>query len=397
MIISRGRADFQRAWPWWRLIMTGLICLALVLSAVMSWHYLAGGSMIGCGGGSPCEQVLSSHWSAIAGILPVSGLAMGAYLAMLVASLFIGPGTEAQIRRLAWGIILILTGSVAGSAIWFTIIQKWVIGNFCPYCMTTHITGLLLTALVIWRVVTDSQGSTFRIFPALGISFSGLVLAGILVAFQVSLKPSAVYSEGESQKIMPAIDYQTAPMVGSPEAPYIVTLLFDYQCSHCQKMHFLLNEAIRIYSGKLAFVLCPSPLNASCNPYIPPGTDAFKNSCELARIGLAVWLADREAFPVFEDWMFTFDSGDFWMPRSLETAMAKAIELVGQEKFDAAWADPWIGQYMQTSVMIFGQTLQSGKGGIPKMIFGSQWVTPQTDNAEDLVMILQKSLAVPLP
>src|SRR5512137_1317376 len=140
--------------------MTGLNIIALVLTMIMSWHYLTGGSIAGCGGGSPCEQVLSSRWSAIAGILPVSGLAAGVYLTMLVASLFIGQATEAPIRRLAWSVMLILAGSIAGSAIWFTILQKWVIGDFCPYCMTTHICGLLLTALVIWRAIKEFGSKT---------------------------------------------------------------------------------------------------------------------------------------------------------------------------------------------------------------------------------------------
>jgi uncharacterized membrane protein len=419
MVIYKDKTRLQRYWPWWRWIMTGFNTLALVLSVIMSWHYLVGGSMAGCGGGSPCEQVLNSRWSVIAGIFPVSGLAVGVYLAMLVASLFIGVDTEAPIRRLAWSMMLILVGSVAGSAIWFTILQKWVIGDFCPYCMTTHITGLLLAALVIWRairevdnhskdnplknraIVKDGSPVTskriFRPLHAMGLVLSGLVLAGILAAFQVIFTPSAVYSDGESQDNLPAIDYQAVPMVGSPDAPYIVTLLFDYQCTHCQKIHFMLSEAVRIYAGKLAFMLCPAPLNTKCNPYIGQDVDAFKNSCELARISLAVWFARQESFPAFENWMFTFESGDSWYPRSLENARAKAVELVGQAKLDAALSDPWIGQYMQTCVSIYGQTIQGGKGGIPKMVFGSRWVIPEPNNADDLVMILQKSLAVPNP
>ena len=127
--------------------------LALALSAYLGWHYVAGGPVIGCGGpGAPgCDQVLNSRWATVGGVLPVSGLAAGAYLAMLAASLFIGPATAAPVRRLAWGAMLVLAGAAAGSAVWFTIVQKWVIGAFCPYCMATHITGLLLAALVIWR------------------------------------------------------------------------------------------------------------------------------------------------------------------------------------------------------------------------------------------------------
>ena len=401
MVIYKDSTRLHLYWPWWRWLMMVLTLLALVLSSIMSWHYLVGGSMAGCGGGSPCEKVLNSQWSLIAGIFPISGLAVGVYLAMLVASLFIGPATEVPIRRLAWSAMLVLVGSVAGSAIWFTILQKWIIGDFCPYCMTTHITGLLLAALVIWRAIMESDDQTaipvIHPKPATGLAIIGLVLAGILAVTQVVFSPSAVYSEGESQDNLPALDLRSVPIVGSPDAPYVVTLLFDYQCSHCQKIHFMLDETVRRYDGKLAFMLCPTPLNTQCNPYIPRDVDEFKNSCELAKISLAVWLAKREVFQAFENWMFMFESGDSWHPRSLETARAKAVELIGQATFDAAWTDPWIGQYLQTSIRIYGQTIQNGKGGIPKLIFGSHWVIPEPYNADDLVMILQKSLAVPTP
>ena len=177
----------------------------------------------------------------------------------------------------------------------------------------------------------------------------GLALAGILAACQVIFTPPAVYRGGESQNNLPAIDPHAVPLVGSPDAPYVVTLLFDYKCPHCQQLHFMLDEAIRRYGGKLAFALCPAPLNSKCNPYIPRDVDEFKDSCELAKIGLAVWVAKREAFPAFDRWMFSLESGDRWHPRSLDAARAKAVELVGQAKFDAAQADPWIDRYMQTS------------------------------------------------
>ena len=419
MTTNKEKTDIQRSWPLWRWVFTGLNTLALVLSGIMSWHYLAGGTMVGCGGGSPCELVLNSQWSVIAGIIPISGLAIGLYLALLVASLFIGHNTEESVKRLAWSVMLIIVGSVTGSAIWFTILQKWVIGHFCPYCMTTHITGLLITVLVIWQANKESRKkskdvppinpfkvqknsisktqSTIRPLSVMALPLVGVVLAGIMATCQVIFKPSSVYRGGESQNNLPMTDYKNVPIVGSPDAPYIVTLLFDYQCPHCQKIHFMLDEAIRQYSGKLAFAICPAPLNPRCNPNIPQEVDAYKNSCELARIGLTVWIAKREAFPVFENWMFSFDSGDRWRPRSLESARAKAIELLGQEKFDSALTDPWIDRYLHYCIQIYGQTIQSGKGGVPKLVFGSHWVIPEPYSADDLVMILQKSLSVPRP
>ena len=161
-------------------------------------------------------------------------------------------------------------------------------------------------------------------------------------------------------------------------------------------MHFMLNEAIRRYDGKLAFALCPAPLDNQCNPYIPQAVDYYKDSCELVRIGLAVWLADREVFPAFENWMFSFESGDRWHPRSLDATKAKAVELIGQAKFDAARADPWIEQYLKTSIQLYGRTIQSGKGGVPKLVYDSRWVIPEPYSADDLVSILRDSLGVPM-
>jgi hypothetical protein len=352
-------------------------------------------------------------------MLPVSGLAMGGYLAMLFAVFFIGSTNELAIRRLAWKVLLVLAGSVAGSAVWFTIVQKWIIGEFCIYCMTAHITGLIIAVLIFWRAVrepetrsTDSlqqnladvegtplSGSALIVRPLHATRFflAGLALACIMAVSQVSLTSSGIYSDGSSQENLPVIDSKTVPMIGSPDAPYVVRLLFDYQCPHCQKLHFMLNETVHRYNGKLAFVLCPTPLNTQCNPYIPRDVGAFKNSCELAKIGLTVWLAKREAFPAFENWMFTYETGDRWHPRSLEAARKKAVALVGQSVFSTASSNPWIGSYLQSCVRIFGETLQGGNGGIPKLIYGSRWVIPEPSNTDDLIMILQKSLALPKP
>jgi hypothetical protein len=285
--------------------------------------------------------------------------------------------------------------------------------------MITHIIGLLLAALVIWRAMKEfgdpsgdieprnparrQNDSTIipsrvnKVMPVLGKSMIGLVFAGILAAFQIGFSPPAVYRDGESQDKLPVIDYHAIPMIGSSDAPSIVKLLFDYNCPHCQQLHLMLNEAVRRFDGKLGFALCPTPLNTQCNPYIPRDADEFKTSCELARIGLAVWVAKRDAFSDFDNWMFTFESGDTWSPRSLESAKTKAIELVGKGKFDAAWTDLWIEQYLQTCIRIYGQTIQNGNRGVPKLIFGSRWVIPEPRNADDLVMILRKSLAVPDP
>jgi len=419
----------HRFWPWWRWALTGSIALALALSIYLSWHYVTGGAVIGCSGGEPCDQVLRSRWSSVGGVFPVSGLAAGAYLAMLVASLSIGPATAAPIRRLAWRALLVLVGTAAGSAVWFTAVQQWIIGSFCPYCMATHLIGLLLAVLVVWRaplqfdddsaeaVPVDVAPHTapsaakaapaaavsaarprrvIGVLPAIGIAAVGMASAGIMAVCQVVFTPAAAWRDGESPATVTAIDPRAAPLAGSPDAPYIVELLFDYQCPHCQQMHFMLEEVIRRYQGKLAFALCPAPLCNQCNPYVPQSSNAFNDSCELAKIALAVWVAKRDAFAEFDRWMFSLDSGERWRPRNAEAARTKAVELVGQAKFAAARTAPWIERYLQTSVRIYGDTIQ-GSGAVPKLVFGSRWVVPQPRNPADLVMILRDRLALPPP
>ncbi len=398
-----------------------------MLSGYLGWHYLVGGSVIGCNGGSGCDQVLSSQWSAIGGVLPVSGLAAGAYLAMLLASFYLGPATEASVRRLAWQALLVLVGAAAGGAVWFIGVQKWFIGAFCPYCMATHLTSLVLAAVVFRQAVRRAaggptegrwdhpesmpgEGMAVEAVPvpvgksddirreiglrtATGLALAGLALAGLMAAGQVVLAPQIVSPAGEaSGHRLTTVDPHTVPMVGSPDAPYVVTLLFDYECPHCQRVHGMLDEVVRRYGGKVAFALCPAPLNPRCNAYIPQETEAFKDSCELTRIALAVWVAKPGAFGDFDRWMYTPAPGRLWHSQTVEAANAKAIELTGQAAFAAALSDPRGERHLQTSVRIYGET---GANAVPKLVFGSHWVNPEPRDEGDLIQILQTSLGLP--
>ena len=396
----------QPSWPWWRCAIAGLSALGLTLSGYLGWHYLAGGSVLGCDGGSACDQVLSSRWSVIGGVVPVSGLAAGVYLALLLAGFYLGPDTEAPVRRLAWQAMLVLAGAAAGSAAWFTVVQKWMIGAFCPYCMATHLTSVVLAALVIWRVPrrptgidpakpapAPNQGTAAK--AVTGLALVGLTLAGLMAAAQVAFAPRAVYQAGESTgPHLIAVDPQTMPVLGSPDAPYVIALLFDYNCPHCQRLHAMLDAVMSRYGGKVAFALCPVPLNPRCNPYIPQEEAAFKDSCELARIALAVWTARRDAFAEFDRWMFGPEPGEVWHPRSPDAARAKAIALVGQAGFAAGQADPGIERQLQTGIRLFGAT---GANAVPKLVFGSRWVNQAPDEAAELVEVLKTSLKLPPP
>ncbi|HVS71377.1 MAG TPA: vitamin K epoxide reductase family protein [Phycisphaerae bacterium] len=378
-----------RPWPWPRRALIILSFLGLVLSSYLSYHFLSGASVIGCSATSACDAVLSSRFSSIAGVLPVSGLAAGAYLALFFATFFIGPSTPPADRRLAWAAILLLAAAAAGGALWFIFVQEFLLHAFCPWCMTTHIISLLLFALALAKAPS----------PRLVPTGSGIFLAALLMTFQLTLSPKPASQAGDSPIALPALDAHAVPLIGSPNAPTIVTLLFDYNCPHCQHLHTLLADAVARYHGQLAFVLCPTPLNMDCNPYIPQQVDQFKTSCDLAKLSLAVWLANPSAFPTFDDWLFSPDPGASWRPRSLDAARAKAIQLVGQSPLDSALANPWIPRFLNTSVQLFGNTLGPHQTGaaVPKLLYHAHWVTPTPSDTTSLLATLQSTLDIPPP
>ncbi len=230
-----------------------------------------------------------------------------------------------------------------------------------------------------------------------GLTLLGLALAAVLALAQASLNPPTAYRAGQAQDSGTAFDSHAVPLIGSPNSPYVVTMFFDYKCPHCQRLHSMLAEAIRRYDGKLAFALFPAPLNTQCNPYVSRNLEQFKDSCELAKIGLAVWLADHDAFAAFDNWVYSPpEPGALWRPRSLAEAQAKAFDLVGQSNFDAAQADPWIDAHMQTSIQMYGETALSGNA-VPKLVFGARWVTPEPRDTDDLVSVLHDGLGIPAP
>lgn len=391
---GKKESSIKLAWPWWRLMLITLTIFALAISLILSWHFITGDPMAGCGGESPCEQVLSSRWSMAFGIMPVSALASGVYLSLLVTLFFIGSKTEKSIKRLAWIVLLILAGAIFASAIWFTILQKWFIGEYCSYCMTAHFTGLVIAILIYWQAQKNTGNYFKRRNRMLIPVISGIFLAGAITISQITFSPSVIHNEQETQISM-EFDYQNIPMKGSHDAMYIVNILFDYQCPHCQRLHFLLDETINKYNGKLAFALCPVPLNNQCNQYIPPEADAYKNSCELTRISMAVWVANREVFSAFDTWMFSFETGQRWRPKTPETAKIKAIEMVGKDVFEAAYSNPWIDEYIQASVELYGGTIQNNNRGIPRMVYESNWVIPEPYSVDDIIKALQENLKIP--
>jgi uncharacterized membrane protein/protein-disulfide isomerase len=366
-----------------------LSVVALVLCLIMMSHSLNGSEIKGCIAGSSCDSVLGSRWSLIFNIIPVSAIAAGVYLAVIVCCIYLNLSDDIETRNLVWKTILVLAGAIIGSAGWFTIIQIWIIDKFCPYCISTHLIGVMISVLIILHYFREFKKHGKKIF--FNSIIIGLVLALIMASTQMLTSRKSDFAVGTVNEDLPKIDVKDAPIIGKPDARYVVTLMFDYQCSHCKKIHSVIDETIDKFDGDLAFVLCPTPLSPECNKYLPmTDKDLFAGSCDLTKIALAVWRCDRDAFYEFDKWLFSgSDSRGGWYPRTVDDAKAEAERMVGTDALNKSLSDLWIADYMSMCFNLFGRTTNSSSGGIPRLVYGSKWLIPDAVNADEMSDILK--------
>lgn len=376
-----------------------LSAAALVLCIIMAAHSLTGSRLIGCSAGSACDSVLSGKWSTLLGIFPVSGLAAGVYIAMLLCLGVRIFSSDDELQRIAAAATALLCGAIAGAAVWFIGLQIFAEGALCKYCMTAHGLGLIVCALLLPGLLRDGSvhlaiGPEWvrrHLRPA-PLFVVGLLLAAAMAVLQVLTAPDYVYQDGTVGEPLPLIGSDEAPVIGDPQAEYVVDLLFDYQCSHCQKLHQILPEVVERFEGRVAFVLCPCPLSAKCNPYIPPDQVGFEGSCELARYALALYSIDPALYSQYDAWLFEPDPKKGWYPRPVQEARERAEALVGTEALYEAISGDFVTMRLSRTAELFGRTSVGGQGGIPRFIYGDSWLVPEADSAADIAQILSERL-----
>ena len=366
-----------------------LLCAAcLALAGWMVFHSLAGARLVGCGAGSGCDSVMGSPWAYVAGGVPVSLPAAVVYLLLAVCILFLGGDKpeDRSLDRLLWPLMRFLGGCIVGAALWFCYLQAFVLHAFCPWCTVLHLVGCILAALVFFGPVVRQAHQPARLLWFV----AGLAAAGVFAVVQAYTRPEAVYDAGRADASLPAIADGEAPVLGPQDAPEELTLLFDFQCVHCRRMHRVLPEMLAQAGGQYRLRLCPVPLSSACNPYIPnAGIDRFAGSCPLTRCALAVWYARPDAYEAY--WDYLLGDGDEHAAIDPAAAEALAREILGNG-FDAALADPRIDLYLKKVEELIGRTSNAEKSGVPRLIHGQNWLVPETDQADKLLELIRLSL-----
>ena len=342
-----------------------LCTVCLLLAGWMVYHALSGGPMAGCGAGSACESVMSSPWAYVLGLIPVSLPAAVVYLLMILSIVFLG--SDASLDRFLWPLMLFLSGCIIGAALWFCWLQLGVLHAFCKYCTALHLLGCSVACIILFCHPERSEGSSR--WPWL---LAGLAAAAVFAVVQSYTKPF-IYDTGRTEAELPSFEEGEVPVIGQGET---LTLLFDFQCSHCRRLHRLLPEL----SEEYCIFLTPVPLSSACNPYIPAsGIDRFQGSCQLTRLAMAVWYARPEEASAYWDFLLEGATPD--------EAENRALALLG-DGFAEALADPRIEAYLKKVEELFGRTSTQDSSAVPRFIKGRHWLVPEAETAGEIISLL---------
>ena len=364
-----------------------LLCAAcLALAGWMLFHSLTGARMAGCGAGSGCDSVMGSPWAYVLGGVPVSLPAAVAYVLLALCLVFLGgeSSEDRSLDRLLWPMMLVLGGAILGAAIWFCFLQLFVLHAFCKYCTLLHLLGILLAGWIMFA------GRPFDRLRNRSWFAVGLLAAALFAFVQSRTLPAAAYDTGRTEVELPAFTDGEIPVLGPSDAHDELTLLFDFQCNHCRRLHQILPDLLEKAGGQYRIRLCPVPLSSACNPYIPAsGIDRFAGSCPLTRYALAVWYARPDVYETY--WDYLLGGGDERASIAPADAEARARALLG-DGFQEAIQDPRIDAYLRKAEELFGRTSNAEKSGVPRLIHGQNWLVPETDQADELLELIRLSL-----
>lgn len=153
-----------------------LTVLAMGLAGVLVYKSQTLEALPGCGGGSGCETVLTSRWSLWFGI-PVSLPAMGIYVAMFAAVLL--RDTEAKRSQVAAEWVMMFCGvAVIASALWFIVVQFAIVGAFCIYCMSTHVSAAAAAVLCLLAARPMRRAKASALASGIAVALVALLIAG---------------------------------------------------------------------------------------------------------------------------------------------------------------------------------------------------------------------------
>ena len=179
------------------------------------------------------------------------------------------------------------------------------------------------------------------------------------------------------------LDTQKWPIVGDPDAPQVIVEMFDYTCPYCRANHRWVHEALERGKSNVAVLELAVPINHECNSTVQFTDPAHQDACRLARLSVAVWLANPKKFTEFHDWLFSGNQ----VPTARDATL-KAESLIGKENLDKVLRTSTPQEYVAKQVELYKLV---GAGKVPKLLFTSAMVTGDVGSADRILQMAAES------
>ncbi|MGL4401172.1 MAG: vitamin K epoxide reductase family protein [Luteolibacter sp.] len=372
-----ARGGFSREWVFRFLVFAGF-----AINLYLLFQHIAGGGIAGCAGG-PCEEMLTSRWSVVFGV-PVTVFGTLVYGGLMVSPKWWG-------RRFT----VPLLGVILGSVFWSLFVQGVLIGKFCPWCLAAHGVGLAVVCVSVVRSPGNLVRWSAGAFLAIGLM---QVYGPVPPTYQIDGDPvpgagQPVQASGNGRKVSfdggrKSFAVAALPRLGSADARHVMVEYFDYQCASCRIMAGYLSALVDHYPADICVLLMPVPLDPVCNDSFLPGDVGHPDSCELARIALAVWREKPEAFSEFHRAVLSRSA------LTVPDVLSLARQQVTRARLDVAMEDPWIDELIAANiadwVSFSGKTKQ-----LPKLLIRDKRVLHGLPSGEaDFIRAVEQELGL---
>ncbi|MBX3436686.1 MAG: thioredoxin domain-containing protein [Planctomycetaceae bacterium] len=381
-----------------------LVGCGLTVNSILAWKLADRGLdgplvLPGCtAGGFDCESVLTSPYSQVLGVSLT--LWAFAYYAAVLGLLTI----ERRTRPFGALALSVVAAPAVAAAVWFPYVMHARLQEHCPWCLVDHAINLaffftaVLLARNVWRQTRARRVEALE--PPLSprwvhLSVNAAILltawtATVLVFMHASTELAAIPVSGGSA-VVDRVSFAGAGITlttvsGDPKSERRVTMFSCPTCSHCRRVHALLEEISR--EEPLRIEMRFAPLDPSCNPVWSTEEDvaaAHRQACELVRIALAVAATDEAAFAPFADWLYTNQRG-----MTVERAAGEARQRVDAVGFDAAVTSAAVSDRLEADVRL---AKELDVRSVPRLfVAGGPLIGPIL--RENLAVTLRRTFAV---
>ena len=139
---------------------------------------------------------------------------------------------------------------------------------------------------------------------------------------------------------------------------------------------------MQAYGDQLAVIVLPVPMDAKCNPHVNSTAAQHRESCEIAKLAIAVWHVAPERFTEFHNWLMESRP-------NYARALTQAESLIDRDKLQAELQSTVPSAFVKANVDLYKR---ASAGAIPKILFPRTSAVGEMRSKESLISLIEKQL-----